>query len=88
VDNSQKLKQQEPLHHELEDEEKDAIREVFSKHVAPKLARLHARNGVISCAFASPQYKNWQIHFRSVGSDFDIVEFEYDEEADGMDLDL
>ena len=76
------------MERELGDEEKEAIREAFSTHVVPKLARLHARNGVISCAFASPQYKNWQIHFKSVGSDFDIVEFEYDEEADGMDLDL
>jgi hypothetical protein len=85
MDNDRKPSTLEP---ELADEEKEAIREAFSKHVVPKLARLHARNGVISCAFASPEYKNWQIHFRSVGSDFDIVEFEYDEEGDGMDLDL
>jgi hypothetical protein len=76
------------LERELGDDDKSAIREAFMKHVVPKLARLNARNGVISCEFAAPEYKNWQVHFRSVGAEFDIVEFEYDEEGEGLDLDL
>jgi hypothetical protein len=88
MNNGVKIKEEEPLDQELRDEDKDAIRDIFLKHIVPKLARLHARNGVLSCEFAGPQYKNWQIRFRSVGSDFDIVDFEYDEEGDGIELDL
>ena len=33
-------------------------------------------------------YKDWSIQFKSAGSDFDIVEFEYDENGEGIDLDL
>lgn len=88
MNNGVKMKEEELLEQELRDEDKDVIRDTFMKHIVPKLARLHARNGVLSCRFAGPQYKNWQIHFRSVGSDFDIVEFEYDEEGEGIDLDL
>lgn len=88
MNNGRKANEEDLLERELGDEDKDVIRDAFLKHVVPKLARLHARNGVISCAFAAPQYKNWQIHFRSVGSDFDIVEFEYDEQGDSIDLDL
>ena len=32
--------------------------------------------------------KNWILQFRSFGSDFEIVEFEYDKEGDVLDLDL
>jgi hypothetical protein len=43
--------------------------------------------GTLSCEFAGEQYKHWTLRFRSVGSDFEIVEFEYDEDADNLDLD-
>ena len=42
----------------------------------------------LNCEFAGEQYRNWNIRFKSVGSGFDIVEFEYDEEGCGIDLDL
>lgn len=76
------------LSKELTEEEKERIRAIFHNQVVPKLVRLDARIGTISCEFAGEQYKNWTIQFRSVGSDFDIVEFEYDKDAEGMDLDL
>jgi hypothetical protein len=73
---------------ELSDEEKYRIREIFFHEVVPKLIRLHARTGIVSCDFAGPEYRSWQIRFRSRGSGFDIVDFEYDEEGAGLDLDL
>ena len=73
---------------ELTDEDQGHIREIFHDVVAPKLAKLDARLGTISCGFAGEPYRNWTIQFESVGSDFDIVEFEYDEDADTIDLDL
>lgn len=76
------------LHPELSDEEIDRLRELFFQEVVPKLIRLHARNGIVSCEFAGPEYRSWQIRFRSRGSDFDIVDFEYDEEGTALDLDL
>jgi hypothetical protein len=73
---------------ELSDEEEDHIRSVFHEEIAPKLIRLQARTGTISCAFAGHQYRNWTIRFNSRGSDFEILDFEYDEDAEGIDLDL
>ena len=73
---------------ELGDEEKGLIMEIFCTEIVPKLLRLDARNGVLSCEFAGPQYRAWQIQFRSKGADFEIVDFEYDEDACGIDLDL
>ena len=73
---------------ELGDEEKDHIRTVFFEDIAPKLMKLHARTGTISCEFAGNQYRKWTIHFNSRGSGFEIVGFEYDEDAEGIDLDL
>jgi hypothetical protein len=73
---------------ELQDEEKDHIRAVFGGDIAPKLTKLHARTGTISCEFAGNQYRKWTIHFNSRGSDFEILSFEYDEDAEGIDLDL
>ena len=72
----------------LTDEEKIEIQEIFSVEIVPKLKKLDARLGTISCEFAGPQYANWMIQFRSRGEAFDIVDFEYDEEAAGIDLDL
>ena len=73
---------------ELGDEEKVLIQEVFYREIVPKLTWLHARNGVLSCEFAGSQYREWQIQFRSKGADFEIVDFEYDEDGCGIDLDL
>ena len=50
--------------------------------------RYGARMGNLNCEFAGERFKNWNIQFKSIGSDFEIVEFEYDEEGDGIDLDL
>ncbi|MBN1102054.1 MAG: hypothetical protein JXL84_01430 [Deltaproteobacteria bacterium] len=74
--------------HTLTDEDRTLLRELFESEVAPKLGRLQARLGNIGCEFAGPRYRNWQIHFRSRGDDFEIVDFEYDEEGCGIDLDL
>jgi hypothetical protein len=72
----------------LSDEERGSITELFCDQIVPKLIRLQARNGVVGCDFAGPRYTHWQIHFRSRGDDFDIVDFEYDEQGCGFDLDL
>lgn len=73
---------------ELDDEEKGHLRDLFFQEVVPKLIRLHARNGIVSCEFGGPGYRKWQIRFTSRGSGFDIVDFEYEEEGAALDLDL
>ena len=72
----------------LTDEEISAIQQLFSEEIVPKLKKLDARLGMISCEFAGPQYAKWMIQFRSRGNEFQIVDFEYDEMGAGMDLDL
>ncbi len=67
-------------------EEKLHIMAVFDEDVAPRLARMGARIGNISCEFAGPQYRHWVIEFRTAISGFEIVSFEYDPEARGIDL--
>ena len=76
------------MKYELDDDDKDHIREVFFEEVVPKLKNSHARLGIINCAFAGEDYENWNIQFKSAGSGFDIVEFEYDEDSRRIDLDL
>jgi hypothetical protein len=73
---------------ELGDDDRDHIRTIFHEEVVPKLIKFGARLGNLSCEFAGEEYKNWTIQFRSAGSDFEIVEFEYDDEAEGLSLDL
>ena len=73
---------------ELDDEAQEHIRTTFQDEVVPKLQRLDARLGMLACSFAGEKYRNWVLQFKSVGSDFEIVDFEYDEDADDMDLDL
>jgi hypothetical protein len=73
---------------ELDEEEKDHIRAVFDDEVVPKLAKLSARLGTLSCGFAGKAFEHWTIEFRSKGDDFEIVSFEYDEEAVVLDLGL
>lgn len=77
-----------PTNIELDDNDKFAIIAIFFEKIVPKLARLNARKGNINCEFAGEKYKNWTILFDSIGSDFEIIDFEYDEESAGMDLDL
>ena len=72
----------------LHEDEKDYIREIFFEDVVPKLRSLHARRGNLNCGFAGDKYKPWSIRFESTGSGFDIVDFEWDEDGSGMDLDL
>ena len=76
------------LVHELDDDDRDLITSRFFEEMVPKLRRLDARTGTLNCDFAGKQYRNWNIRFRSAGSGFDIVEFTYDEDGAGMDLDL
>ncbi|MFC1534242.1 hypothetical protein ACFLZG_03240 [Thermodesulfobacteriota bacterium] len=76
------------LSQELDDDERVYITDLFYGEIVPKLRRLDARQGTLNCEFAGKRYKNWNIRFRSVGSDFDIEEFEYDEDSVGLELDL
>ena len=76
------------MNNALTDEDKSEIQEVFFDKILPKLKKLDARLGTISCDFAGPQYANWMIQFRSRGEEFEIVDFEYDEMGAGIDLDL
>ena len=70
------------------DEEKSDIQDLFYEVIAPKLKKLDARLGTISCEFAGPQYAKWMVQFRSRGDEFEIVDFEYNEMGAGIDLDL
>jgi len=72
----------------LDDEDITHIREVFFEKVVPKLKRLQARIGMLDCSFAGEKYANWLLHFKSAGADFSIVDFEYDEDARSLSLDL
>jgi hypothetical protein len=74
--------------HELSHEDEGHIRRVFHEEVVPKLVKLDARLGSLSCEFAGEQFRNWTIQFKSAGDDFEIVDFEYDEDGAGIDLDL
>jgi hypothetical protein len=73
---------------ELEDDDKFLISNIFFEKIVPKLRRLDAKLGTINCEFAGKRYSNWNIRFKSAGSGFEIVDFEYDEEGVGLDLDL
>jgi len=70
---------------ELDEEEKAFISDLFFEKMAPKLKKLNARIGTIPCDFAGNKYKNWLIHFRSLGDGFEVVDFEYDPEARSID---
>ena len=70
---------------ELDEEEKAFIRSVFFEKMVPRLKKLNARVGVIPCDFAGNKYKNWLIHFKSVGDGFEVVDFEYDPDTRPID---
>ena len=59
--------------YELDEEERALIGEVFHEEIVPKLQKLGARLGNLSCEFAGERYTNWILQFRSKGSDFEIV---------------
>ncbi|MFC1884131.1 hypothetical protein ACFL2O_05115 [Thermodesulfobacteriota bacterium] len=71
----------------ISENDKSIITEVFMEKMVPKLQFLSARIGTLNCEFAGKQYGNWIIHFRSTGNDFRIVDFEYDDETAGLDMD-
>jgi len=73
---------------ELNDDEKIFLGELFQEEIVPKLIRLGARLGTINCGFAGEKYHKWNINFKSIGSDFIISGFEYDEDSAPIDLDL
>ena len=81
-------KDKSPFQYELDDDDRASISEIFDEEIVPRLRDLHARIGTVNCDFAGEQYKNWIIHFKSRGPGFEIVDFEYDEEACSFDLDL
>ncbi len=71
---------------ELTEEDKLHITEIFVEDIIPKLRFMNARIGTLNCDFAGEEYKNWNVVFKEVGSDFKILEFEYDEEGRGITL--
>ncbi len=56
----------------LNDDDLTHIMEIFHEDLTPKLSKLHARMGAISCEFAGEQFRHWVIQFRSAGSGFEI----------------
>ena len=75
------------LKSELDDEDKVYITEIFFEKIVTKLQRMDARIGTLNCDFAGDQYKKWNIHFKSKGQGFEIVDFEYDEDSYSFSLD-
>jgi hypothetical protein len=75
-------------HPQLDEDDRTHIIQVFFEEMEPKLKKLEARLGTLNCDFAGAQYRNWSMVFKSVGSGFEVVDFEYDEDGAGMDLDL
>jgi len=74
------------LKHELDSDDRLLITEVFLNDVVDGLKRRHARTGVLNCDFAGEKYENWNLIFKSSGSDFVIVGFEYDEDSRSFNL--
>ena len=73
---------------DLDEDEKIFLSELFQEEIVPKLNRLGARLGTINCGFAGENYQKWNISFKSIGSDFMISDFEFDEKGTSIDLDL
>ena len=71
---------------ELSDEDRMHIAAVFQEEMVPRLALMDARSGNLNCSFAGTAYRNWVICFKSAGSGFEIMEFEYDEESRHVNL--
>ena len=75
-----------PIKHELDDDDRIHITEIFHEDIVPRLMIMDARIGNINCEFAGEEYKNWVIEFRSSRSGFEIVDFEYDEDTRSFEL--
>lgn len=73
---------------DLDEDEKIFLNDLFEEEIVPRLTRLGARLGTINCSFAGEKYHKWNIRFKSVGSDFMITDFEFDENSTSIDLDL
>ena len=73
---------------DLDEDEKILLHDLFEEEIVPRLARLGARLGTINCSFAGEKYNKWNIRFKSIGSDFMITDFEFDENSASIDLDL
>ncbi len=73
--------------YELDDDDRIRITDIFFEEVVAKLKKMDARIGTLNCEFAGEKYSNWNILFKSTGSDFEIIDFEYDEESCGFSLD-
>jgi hypothetical protein len=73
---------------ELNEDDRAHITSLFNEDMVPKLKKLNARLGTLNCEFAGERYRHWNLRFRSIGSDFSIEEFEYDEDGMGIDLDV
>ena len=65
----------------LTNDDKMHILQVFDEDVAPRLIRMDAKIGNLSCEFAGEKYRKWVVEFRSNRSGFEIVDFEYDEHS-------
>lgn len=65
----------------LSEEDKLLIHEIFDTEVVPRLKKLGARKGTISCGFAGKRFEPWNIIFASTGDGFQVLGFEYDERA-------
>ncbi len=81
-------KEKDAIRTSLEEDDVFLISDLFHSVVVEKLKKLHAKNGIITCGFAGEKYGNWLLQFRSAGSGFEIVGFEFDDRAEEMDLDL
>lgn len=70
----------------LREEDRLHIAGIFHEDIAPRLMKMGARTGSITCDFAGEQYKNWLITFRPTRAGFEIVDFEYDDDARSIQL--
>ncbi len=70
----------------LDQDQRIHISLVFEQEVVPRLKIRNARTGALCCDFAGKQYGNWLLFFRSRGYGFEITDFEYDEDASGLNL--
>lgn len=77
-----KAEQVRPVH-ELSEEDRLYLREAFLHEMVPLLKEWQGRTGVVNCTFAGAKYAGWNIVFKSVGSGFEVVEFERTERKRG-----
>jgi hypothetical protein len=83
-----KKEHQDSPKYELDEYDKAHINDVFVENMTEKLRKRSARIGCLNCRFAGEAYRHWIIYFRSRGSGFEIVDFEYDENSHSLGLGL